>query len=149
MAEELIRITGKGDAGAVITDTLVLTHDRRDKGRQRVQLESGREAGLFLDRGMVLHDGDVLVSDTGLCIRVRAAEETLSCVDCSDPHLLARIAYHLGNRHTPVAIGERCITYPHDHVLDDMVRGLGGTVAVIHGPFEPEDGAYHGGGHAH
>jgi urease accessory protein len=152
MISELIRITHKQEhahSDAPFDDQLVLTLDRRDKARQRVRLESGREAGLFLERGQMLKDGDILVSEDGLRIRVKAARETLSQVTCQDPRLLIRIAYHLGNRHAAVQIGENTLTYLHDHVLDAMVKTLGGCVQTLEGVLHPEDGAYHGGGHAH
>lgn len=148
----LIRIEKKYDPvtpSTPVHDSLVLPYHLRDKGRQRVVLESGDEAGLFLDRGLVLRDGDILESEDGLLIQVKAALETLSQVQCTDHNLLTRMAYHLGNRHTAVQIGANTLTYPHDHVLDDMIERLGGTVSVIQAAFHPEDGAYHGSGHGH
>jgi urease accessory protein len=83
-------------------------------------------------------------------VQVRAAPETLSVADCRDPLLLARACYHLGNRHVPVCIRAERLSYPHDPVLDAMLRGLGLAVRVELGPFEPEPGAYaSGAGHAH
>ena len=130
-------------------DLLVLPYDRRQKARQRVSLESGREAGLFLPRGTVLRGGDLLVSETGLRLKVVAAREQVSIARTDDALLLTRIAYHLGNRHVAVQIVKDRLIYRHDHVLDDMVRGLGVEVTVSLQPFEPEEGAYHGGGHSH
>ena len=65
------------------------------------------------------------------------------------PRALARAAYHLGNRHVALQIGAGWLRYGHDHVLDDMVRGLGLTVTVEQAPFEPEAGAYHAEGRRH
>ncbi|HEY0712167.1 MAG TPA: urease accessory protein UreE [Polyangia bacterium] len=130
------------------SDGLTLDFDRRRKSRQRVVLDSGVEAGLFLPRGTVLREGDRLRGDDGSVVRVKAAPETLSVVAAQDRLQLARAAYHLGNRHLPVEITAMGLQYQHDHVLDTMVRGLGLEVTVCEGPFNPEGGAY-GGGHGH
>jgi len=82
---------------------------------------------------------------------VSAAPETVSTVRCAEPQLLARIAYHLGNRHVALQIGTGWLRYQHDHVLDAMVQGMGLNVSVEQAPFEPEAGAYQGAepSHAH
>jgi urease accessory protein len=66
-------------------------------------------------------------------------------VRTADLRWLARAAYHLGNRHVALQIGEGWLRYKHDHVLDEMLHGLGLKVAVEQAPFEPEAGAYHSG----
>ncbi|WP_372738601.1 urease accessory protein UreE [Neptunomonas sp.] len=133
--------------------TLSLPIDKRIKSRLRVTLDDGREAGLFLPRGLILRDGDQIESDEGVVVQICAADECVSTVLCDDAVLLARVAYHLGNRHVSLQVGAGFVRYQHDHVLDDMVRGLGGNVLVEEAPFEPEAGAYHnsthGGHHAH
>jgi urease accessory protein len=130
--------------------TLTLTLDERRKSRRRVALDDGREAAVMLPRGTSLRDGDVLKGDGDVLVRVRAAAESLSFARAADPHLLLRGAYHLGNRHVPVQLGDGWLAYEHDHVLDDMVRGLGLAVEARRAPFEPEGGAFqHGHGHAH
>ncbi len=135
--------------GGEAADRLVLPFALREKARQRVRLASGREAGLFLPRGTVLRHRDLLLADSGERVRVEAADEEISVVQVEDPLLLARIAYHLGNRHVAVRIEPGRISYLRDHVLDEMVRGLGGLVRAGYGPFAPEEGAYHGGGNHH
>jgi urease accessory protein len=129
--------------------SLTLPLESRIKSRLRVTLDDGREAGLFLPRGSSLRDGDCLLAEDGTAVRVRAAPETVSEVRCEDPLQLARACYHLGNRHVPLQIAPGLLRYQHDHVLDDMVRGLGLSVTVCQAPFEPEPGAYGGHGHAH
>jgi len=101
-----------------------------------------------LPRGQVLRGGDLLLASDGRVIQVEAASETVSTVRSAEPGLLARAAYHLGNRHVALQIGAGWLRYGHDHVLDEMVRGLGLPVTVEQAPFEPEAGAYHG-GHEH
>lgn len=128
--------------------TLTLPYELRQKSRLRATLDNGDEIGLLLPRGTVLRGGDCLKSETGKVILVRAAEEVVSTVYEKDPALFARACYHLGNRHVPLQIGEGWLRYLHDHVLDDMLRGLGMKVSCERAPFEPEAGAY-GGGHQH
>ena len=132
--------------GSPAAERLVLPFELRQKSRLRARLASGAEVGLFLERGIVLRGGDLLVAEDGTVVEVVAALETVSTVKDSDATRLARAGYHLGNRHVPVEIGTGWLRYGHDHVLDDMVRGLGLSVVVEEAPFEPEAGAY---GHSH
>ena len=127
---------------------LVLTFKQREKSRLKVCLASGEEIGIFLPRGTVLRQGDVIASDSGEYLKVVAAPEKVSTVKSDDSHLLLRIAYHLGNRHVPLQVEPTWLRYAHDHVLDDMVRLLGGQVVVGEQSLQPESGAY-GGGHSH
>src|SRR5262249_56963418 len=103
------------------------------------------EAAMLMERGPVLKGGDLLRAEDGAIIAVRAATETVSCARTDDAHLLARAAYHLGNRHVALQVSRGELRYLHDHVLDGMVRSLGLTVTTEEQPFEPEVGAY--GGH--
>lgn len=127
--------------------TLTLPLERRIRSRLRVALDDGTEAGVFLERGQILRDGDLLASDDGQVVQVRAAEETLSQVICDQPLLFARACYHLGNRHVPLQIGDGALRYRHDHVLDEMLRGLGLQPECVEAPFDPEPGAYGGSAH--
>ena len=128
---------------------LTLPFESRQKSRLRTRLDNGEEAALYLERGRILRHGDRLQTAAGLVVEIRAAAETVSTVQSGDPLLLARACYHLGNRHVPLQIGPGWARYLHDHVLDDMVRGLGLPVVCEAAPFEPEAGAYQGGGHQH
>ncbi len=146
----MIRLTRILTQAAKADASLTLPLASRVKSRLRVTLDDGREAGLFLERGPGLKDGDLLGDEEGRVVQVRAAPETLSVVNCPDPLMLARACYHLGNRHVPVCIRADRLSYPYDPVLDAMLRGLGLAVRVELGPFEPEPGAYaSGAGHAH
>lgn len=130
---------------------LSLPIDSRIKSRLKVELDDGREAGLFLPRGHILRGGEQLKSQCGLIVEIKAAPEKVSTVYCSDLHLLTRVAYHLGNRHVPLQVEFGWVRYQHDHVLDEMVQGLGAKVTTEDASFEPESGAYGGrsGGHHH
>jgi urease accessory protein len=145
----LPRLTALAPAGArAVHGTLTLPFADRRRSRLRARLDDGREVALLLPRGTHLRDGDRLRDETGeLVVAVRAAEETLSWVRAEDPLLLARAAYHLGNRHVAVQLGPGWLAYQHDHVLDGMVAEMGLTVQARRAPFEPEAGGYrHGGG---
>lgn len=128
--------------------TLTLPFDSRQKSRLRAMLDNGAEAGLMLPRGTILRGGDLLKAEDGTVVKVQAAHETVSTAQVSDARLFARACYHLGNRHVPLQIGENWLRYQHDHVLDDMLTGLGLQVTCEQAPFEPEAGAYSG-GHQH
>jgi urease accessory protein len=126
---------------------LVLPYDLRQKCRLRTRSTEGEEVGLFLPRGEVLRDGDVLQAQDGRRVRVTAKPEKVLQIECADPLQLTRIAYHLGNRHVALQVGEGWLRIADDYVLRQMAEGLGGTVVEMEAPFEPEPGAY--GGHMH
>ena len=132
--------------------TLTLELDQRIKSRLKVTLDDGREAGLFFAKGVSFKEGDKLLSNDGdgsVVVEIKAAPETLSTVYCDDTLLFSRACYHLGNRHVPLQIQAGALSYQHDHVLDEMVVGLGLAVKVEQAPFQPESGAYSSGGHSH
>lgn len=136
-------------AAAALYGSLVLPWDQREKCRLRAPLASGEEVAIFTVRGSVLRDGDLLTGEHGQVIKVVAALEPTYAVHCDSAHALVRCAYHLGNRHTQVAIGDGVLRIRADAVLKEMVEGLGARVVAERAVFEPEAGAYAGGGHAH
>jgi urease accessory protein len=140
-----IKLTETRAANAQLT----LPFDQRSKSRLRTVLSTGEEAGVVLERGTVLRGGDLLLAEDGRVIEIVAAAELVSTVRAPDPWSLARAAYHLGNRHVALQVGSGWVRYLHDHVLDDMVRGLGFDVEVEEAPFEPETGAYGAHNHSH
>jgi len=144
----MIYLTEQLDSQGPHDDMLVLPFERRQKSRLRVNLESGRVAGLFLPRGTVLRGGDRLKAQDGTLVRVVAAEESVIMVTSDQPIQLTRAAYHLGNRHVPLEIGDGWLKLEMDHVLQDMLVGMGLQVDMKQSAFEPESGAY-GGGHRH
>lgn len=127
---------------------LVLPFELRTKSRLRTSI-AGEDAGLFLERGTVLRGGDLLLAEDGRVIEIIAATERVSTVRATESGNLARAAYHLGNRHVALQVGDGWLRYQHDHVLDDMVRGLGFAITIDDAPFEPESGAYGAGSHHH
>jgi urease accessory protein len=131
-----------------IDDYLELPFDLRQKSRLRVVLKSGIEAALMLDRGTILRGGDLLKAEDGKIIQIVAAEQPITDVKAETQQALMCAAYHLGNRHVPLQVGDGWLRLEQDHVLKEMLIGLGMTTTDQLAPFEPEAGAY-GGGHRH
>lgn len=128
-----------------IRGQLKLPFEARQKSRLRTRLVSGEEVGLMLPRGEVLRGGDLVTASDGRVIEVVAQPEKLLHVETKE---LARVAYHLGNRHVPVQVGGDFLRIADDHVLEEMLKKLGARVSKVEAPFEPEAGAY-AGGHQH
>jgi urease accessory protein len=121
---------------------LKLPFDLRQKSRLRTKLVSGEEVALMMPRGEVLRGGDLVTASDGRVIEVLAEPEKLLHVESES---LPKVAYHLGNRHVPVQVGEGFLRIAEDHVLEEMLRKLGAKVSRVEAPFEPEAGAYAGG----
>ncbi len=134
--------------GSSFDETVQLTYDQRRKSRMRLQLKAC-DLAWFLARGQVIHQGEVLVCQDGYRVKVEAADEAVTQVETDNNLLLSRLAYHLGNRHVSLQLGEGWLRYQIDTVLDEMVVGLGGKAQHIDAPFDPEDGAYHSHGDDH
>ena len=134
--------------GVKVGGQLRLPFDRRQKTRQLAALVSGEAVAIVLERGLVLRGGDWVVASDGRVIEVLAEIEKVLHVECDTPQALARAAYHLGNRHVPVQVGDGWLRLEADHVLEEMLRGLGARVTPLEVAFEPEAGAY-GAHHRH
>jgi urease accessory protein len=135
-------VSGKGTWQAKAIDTVVL--DFEDRHRRRVTMKGvkGTEFLLDLPEAVMLRSGDALVLDDGRLVEVVAAPEPLAEIRIAEPRDLARLAWHLGNRHLPIQILANRIRIRRDPVIEDMARGLGAKIALIEGPFDPEGGAY-------
>lgn len=129
--------------------TVTLSHDDRFRRRIRLTDDAGAAFLLDLPRAVALEHGDGLALEEGGFIRVAAAHEKLAEVRCADATDLARVAWHLGNRHLPVEIRDGTVRLRWDHVIVDMLHGLGAAVTAVDAPFSPESGAYAGGGGQH
>ena len=145
----MIEITAKIERGgdAPVAGRIELPFELRQKRWLRARLLSGEEVSLRLPRGVNLRGGDLLAASDGRVIEVVAVPERLVHVECATPDQLARLAYHLGNRHVPVHIGAGFLRLIEDHVLEDMLCGQGAKITHIEAPFEPEAGAYSGAHH--
>jgi urease accessory protein len=136
--------------GGEIVDRVVLDHG--DRHRRRVAMRGLGGLGFLLDlpESTVLDDGDALILEDGRLVWIEAAPERLLEIRAPSDHALKRLIWHIGNRHIPAEIGADAVWIAYDHVLAEMVRGLGGSVEAVDRPFRPEGGAYSGGhGHAH
>ena len=139
-------------AGAEIVDRIVLDHGDRHRRRMAMRGVGGLAFLLDLARPTVLDDGDALALEDGRLVWVEAAPERLLEVRAPSDHALKRLIWHIGNRHIPAEITDAAVFIAFDHVLAEMVRGLGGSAEPVERPFRPEGGAYAGGhapGHAH
>jgi urease accessory protein len=130
-------------------DTVVLDFDDRHRRRMAMTGTRGLEFLLDLENAVALRGGDALVLDDGRLVEVVAAPEPLAEIRGADPQHLVRLAWHLGNRHLPTQIMPKGLRIRRDHVIEAMVKGLGARIIEIEAPFDPEGGAYVGGGHAH
>jgi urease accessory protein len=147
---------GAGLASVLIkrASTVELDWDVRQKSRFDCTDSSGRQLGVFLQRGMVVRGGDVLVAEDGSLVRVVAAEQPVlritHCAAHGSPYDLIRAAYHLGNRHVPIELKPDHLKIEPDHVLAEMLRAMHLIVNNVTQSFEPESGAYSShGGHSH
>ena len=146
-ATRVLRADALG-AGEIV-DRVVLDHGDRHRRRMAMRGVGGLAFLLDLPEPVQLEDGDGLVLQDGRLVWVEAAAERLLEVRAADALALARLIWHIGNRHAPAEIAADAVTIAEDHVLADMVRGLGGTATPVTRPFRPESGAYAGGGHGH
>jgi urease accessory protein len=137
-----------------VADTVTLDHEGRNRRRVALAGDGGLEFLLDLDKPAALNDGDAVRLEDGRLVQVRAAPQPLLEVRAETPVRLMRIAWHIGNRHTPAEVTGDALYIEQDHVLAEMVRGQGGTTTAVIRPFKPESGAYahdcgHHHGHAH
>jgi len=133
-------------------DAVRLDYDRRTRRRIALTGADGLVFLLDLAKAPVLRAGDGIRLEDGRIVAVEAAPEQLVEITCTDALQLARIAWHLGNRHLAAEIGEQAVHIRDDHVIADMVRGLGARTRLVERPFNPEGGAYGQGavqGHSH
>jgi urease accessory protein len=140
------RGTWPDQAGA---DTVTLSYLDRHRRRIRLVADSGQTFLLDLARAYHLADGDGLELDSGAYVRVRAASEPVLEIEIEDRAGLLRIAWHLGNRHLPLQVAGDRLRIRADHVIAEMVEGLGGRLTRLDAPFDPETGAYAGAPHQH
>ncbi|HAV5588255.1 TPA: urease accessory protein UreE [Acinetobacter baumannii] len=130
-------------------ETVELTFDTRQKSRFRAALASGVDIGADLPRTGILRSGSYIATQEGDVLRVDAKPERLMKVTAQTEFDLLKAAYHLGNRHVPLMLTPTALYFEPDHVLAEMMEGLGLTVTETDHPFEPESGAYAQHSHDH
>jgi urease accessory protein len=142
------RATGLEKAGHWPTQKAVgrvtLAFDDRHRRRIKLTSDDGAEFLLDLAEARVLEEGDGLALDDGGWLAVHAAPEALMAVTAHGPAQLARLAWHIGNRHLQAQIERERILIREDAVIADMLTGLGAQVHRVMAPFSPEGGAYDG-----
>ncbi|MDE1972895.1 MAG: urease accessory protein UreE [Hyphomicrobiales bacterium] len=143
-----VRAAGHWDVTSAV-DTITLDAHERHRRRVMMRAERGTKFLLDLPKATALHDGDGLVLDDGAMVRVVGRPEPLVEIVAADTHELARLAWHIGNRHIDVEIVGDRLRIRRDHVIETMLRGLGATLSPVEAPFNPEHGAYHGHRHHH
>jgi len=152
-----IKAAGEWDSASAIDQ---ITLDAHERHRRRVVLNGERGTRFLLDlpQAVALHDGDGLMLEDGAMVRVVGRPEPLIEVAAADVHALARLAWHIGNRHVDVEIVGDRLRIRRDHVIEEMLRGLGARLSPVEAAFNPERGAYdhhhshdhaHGHGHDH
>lgn len=159
MSVRAIDVKAAGSWREDAVDTVVLDFD--DRHRRRIAMKGIRGLDFVLDlpEAIMLRSGDALALEDGRLVEVLSAPEPLAEIKVGDLKQLARVAWHLGNRHLSTQILGTKLRIRRDHVIEDMVRGLGAEVTEIEAPFDPEGGAYaqhvathghdHGHGHGH
>jgi len=125
-----------------VIDTLTLDHDDRNRRRLALKADGGLGILLDLDKATALGDGDAVKLEDGRLVLVKAAPQSLLEIRAENPLRLMRVAWHIGNRHTPAEITADAIYIENDHVLAEMVRGQGCAMNAVMRPFQPERGAY-------
>ena len=130
----------------VVDDSIALDFNQRHRRRIQMTSKSGKHFLLDMKEVIALRDNDVLELDDGTTVLIKAKAERVADITAADPRLFTRIAWHLGNRHLPTQILDGKLRIAYDHVIIEMVQGLGGTVEVTNAAFQPEGGAY---AHAH
>lgn len=130
-------------------ETVELSFDTRQKSRFRATLSNGTDIGADLPRTGILRSGSFIATNAGDVLRVDAKPEHLMQVAAQHEFDLLKAAYHLGNRHVPLMLTPTALYFEPDHVLAEMVEGLGLVVNEVEHPFEPESGAYAQHSHDH
>lgn len=130
-------------------DSLTLDFDARHRRRIRMTADHGEDVILDLPKAVAMADGDGLQLDDGRWLKIHAAAEPIVEIRHKDPNQLARLAWHLGNRHLPTEIQDHVLRIRPDHVIEDMLRGFGADLLNVRAPFQPEGGAYGGHNHHH
>jgi urease accessory protein len=145
----MLRATSFARAGFVMErpwDTVHLEAQERHLRRKLVMLANGMEVFVDLQKPVQLNDGDCLVLEDGRLVQVAALPEDLLEVRGQDATHLARLAWHIGNRHLEAQIEADRILIRPDHVIAAMLEGQGAKVTFVRETFSPENGAY---SHAH
>jgi urease accessory protein len=136
------RVLPAGQWSEAAADTVNLDYDQRHRRRLTMTGRGGVAFLLDLSHAVPLRHGDGLALEDGRIVEVSAAPEALAEVTAASPSELLRVAWHLGNRHLAAELLATSVRIRRDHVIEEMIAGLGATVRHIEAPFDPEAGAY-------
>jgi urease accessory protein len=139
-----VQILRAGEWAGPAAQSVTLDFNRRYRRRLRFCSDQGAEILLDLPEAIHIRDGDALALEDGALLAVRAAPEALLEISAPSPEALIRLAWHLGNRHLAVQFLPGRLRIADDHVVAEMIRGLGGHAEKRSAPFDPVPGAYHG-----
>ena len=137
-----VRLIAGATHDGVVGDSIALDFHQRHRRRIQMTSESGKSFLLDMKEAVALKDNDVLELDDGTMVLIKAKAERVADISTRDSQLFTRVAWHLGNRHLPTQILDGKLRIAFDHVIVEMVEGLGATVEVNHAAFQPEGGAY-------
>jgi urease accessory protein len=129
--------------------SLTLDFDQRHRRRIRLTKDDGEDLLLDLPKAVAMADGDGLRLDDGSWLRIRAATELVVEIRHTNPSQFVRLAWHLGNRHVPTEIRGEVLCIRPDHVIEEMLCGLGAKLIKVQVAFQPESGAYGRHHHVH
>jgi urease accessory protein len=132
-----------------VLGTITLDFDARHRRRIRLSTDQGEDVLLNLPKAVAIEHGDGLQLDNGGWLEVRAAAEPLVEVRHRDFTRLVCIAWHLGNRHLPTEVRDHVLRIRPDHVIENMLHGLGADLANVQASFQPEGSAYGDHDHRH
>jgi urease accessory protein len=147
MMQRVVAIKQSGTFTA--SDRVVLDADERQRRRIVLTGEKGTRLLLDFEKPVTLRDGDGLALEDGSVVQVAGQAEPLVEVSAKAPTDLVRLAWHIGNRHTDIQFAERSFRIRRDHVLEEMLKGLGASVTEVEAAFDPEPAAPHGHPHNH
>ncbi|MEP3246399.1 MAG: urease accessory protein UreE [Sneathiella sp.] len=136
------KILQKRDWHTAAFDTITLEEEDRHRRRLMLKSDGGLDFLLSLKQAERLHHGDGLLLDTGQIVEIQARPEALYEVRAGDPHALLQLSWHLGNRHQPTEILPDHLRIRQDHVIAEMLTGLGAELTPVDAPFSPMNGAY-------
>lgn len=130
-------------------DWITLDETQRHRRRVVMKTQNGIEFLLDLSAARLLMHGDILKLSDGRAVEIRSKSEALLKVTADNPRHLLALAWQIGNRHLAAQILDDHILIRSDHVIENMLIGLGARVEKIEAPFNPESGAYHQHSHHH